>query len=421
MLKTCSPYGYAFIIFVLCLVKRFTECMFLSKRQCYRKASYEKAIYFVNRSYFQDEGITYTQVTCDPGEENRFCKNWTTNHTSTCTKSNGNKTLHIEMPQHSFIIICPLRRQSKTYYHKARAFRKNSSLGESEAFREISINTCYCNWVDIRPSVSFSLPANKPFSLQLTFNSRVSKIKLSLATNSNIIPICEDKSGPFFKQDVFCSLENPIGCAEHSLVVRLESPRCINENYEFNRTIPKKLGRNVEIFENNFICNRYDDSVEIVPISFDESHTYFIKNPNNIVEKAVLRRRRIKLRGNSGRDIVIKVCKMNCICSQYLTLKNCHIKQTTQTISQRLLTVTLALVSLLLISIICGIILKKTRNKNTKAEEDTLKNIFDDSCLGELTQLYETQLQKNCQTVNAVSKYEDETFNQINVPHGNSL
>ena len=421
MLRTCSPYCYAFIIFQLCLVKRFTECMFLGQPKCYRTASYEKVIYFVNRSHVQDESITYTQATCDPREENASCKNWTTDHTSPCSKSNRNKTLHIEMPRYSFIISCPLRQQSNTYYHEARAFRKDSSLGKSETFREISINTCCCNWLDIRPKVTFQLSTTEPISLQLAFDSRVSKIKLYLATNSSLIPICEDKSGPFSKEKVPCTLEKPIGCAEHSLVVRLESLQCIN-NYEFNITIPKKLERKVEIFEKNFICNRYDDGVEIAPISFDGSHTYFIKNPNNSTQKALLSRRRIKLRGKPGRDIVIKVCKMNCICSQYLTLKNCHIKQTTPKNSQRVLTVTLVLALMLLIAIISFIIIrKKTRNKSTKAEENTLENIFDDSSVGVLTQPYETQLQQNCPTVNATSKHEDETFDQINMPHGNSL
>ena len=419
MLRTCSPYCYAFIIFQVCLVKRFTECMFLRQPECYRTASYEKVVYFVNRSHVQDESIKYTQATCDPREENKFCKNWTTDHTSPCSKSNGNKTLHIKIPHYSFIISCPLRQQSNTYYHEARAFRKDTSLGKSQRFREISINTCYCNWLDIRPKVTCQLPTTETIFLQLAFDSRVSKIKLYLATNSNLIPICEDKSGPFSKEKVGCTLEKPIGCAEHFLVVRLESPQCIN-NYEFNITIPKKLERKVEIFEKNFICNRYDDGVEIAPISFDGSHIYFIKNPNNSTQKALLSRRRIKLRGKPGRDIVIKVCKMNCICSPYLTLKNCHIKQTTQKIS--LLTVTLVLVLMLLIAIISSIIIrKKTRNKSTKAEENTLEYIFDDSSVGVLIHPYETQLQQNCPTVNATSKHEDETFDQINMPHGNSL
>ena len=393
--------------------------MFLRQPECYRTASYEKVVYFVNRSHVQDESIEYTQATCDPREENKFCKNWTTDHTSPCSKSNGNKTLHIKIPHYSFIISCPLRQQSNTYYHEARAFRKDTSLGKSQRFREISINTCYCNWLDIRPKVTCQLPTTETIFLQLAFDSRVSKIKLYLATNSNLIPICEDKSGPFSKEKVGCTLEKPIGCAEHFLVVRLESPQCTN-NYEFNITIPKKLERKVEIFEKNFICNRYDDGVEIAPISFDGSHTYFIKNPNNSTQKALLSRRRIKLRGKPGRDIVIKVCKMNCICSPYLTLKNCHIKQTTQKIS--LLTVTLVLVLMLLIAIISSIIIrKKTRNKSTKAEENTLEYIFDDSSVGVLIHPYETQLQQNCPTVNATSKHEDETFDQINMPHGNSL
>lgn len=68
MLRTCSSYCYAFIIFQLCLVKRFTECMFLRQPECYRTASYEKVVYFVNRSHVQDESIKYTQATCDPRE-----------------------------------------------------------------------------------------------------------------------------------------------------------------------------------------------------------------------------------------------------------------------------------------------------------------------------------------------------------------
>ena len=213
---------------------------------------------------------------------------------------------------------------------------------------------------------------------------------------------------------IWCNLEKLIGCANQSLVVQLESFDCINKNYKFNITIPKKPAPKLEIFENSFICNKYSDGVEIVPASFDESHTYFIKNSNSSGQKGLLSRRRIKLRGTDSRDIEIKVFIKDCICSQYVTLTNCHINQTTQKISRTVVAVILGSISLPLILIICGIIRKKIRNKNTKAQESTIEDIFDDFSAGMLTR-------HKYRTVGALSKNEDEIFDDIDMPHGISL
>ena len=429
--RTYSANGYAFIINLLCLVKFFTECMFLGEPQCYKQAFHEEAIYFVNRSYFQDEGITYKQITCYSREENTNCKSLTTDHISNCTKLNRTKTFHIaKMPQHSFIVRCPLLQQGRTYLHRARAFRKDSILKKSKQLRENSVNTCYCNWSDIRSKASFQtatveFPVNEPLSIQLAFKLDFSpplKIKLYLAANSNLIPICEEETNPSHNVTIIsCSSEKLIGCDEPTIVVKLQSNQCLNTKYEFNITAPTKPGRGLEIFENNFICNKHNDGVEIFPILFDRSYTYFVKNASNSDQKVLLSRRRIKLRGKYGRDIEIKVCKMDCICSQYMTLNNCHFKQTTQKISQTVLTVILVSISLLLTVIICAIIRVKTRNKNTNAQEITVGNIFDDSSVGLMPQPYKAQLQQNCQTVDVISIHKKETYDQISIPHTSSL
>ena len=429
MLRTYSPYRYAFILILLSPVKLFTECMFLSERECYRHALYKEAIYFVNRSYSQDEDIVYRQITCYQRKKN--CSSWTTDHTSNCTKLKRTKTLHIaKIPQNSFIVRCPLQQQgdSTSYYQKAIAFRNITILEKSKILRQDRVKSCYCNWSDIRPNVSFQpdfagLPVKKAFILELAFNSKDfdSNIKLYLATDSDLTPICEKETGRVRDSvRISCNLEKLIGCAEQSLVVQLESLYCINKNYEFNITIPKKPGRNLEISENSFICNKYDDSVEIVPVLFDESHTYFIKNRNNSNQNALLSRRRITLRGKDSRDIEIKVCIMECKCSRYVTLTNCHINQTTPKISRTVFAVILVSILLLLITIICGIIRMKIRHKNNKAQESA-ENIFDDSSVGMLAKTYESQLQHNCRTVGALSKYGDEIFDEINMPHRISL
>ena len=429
MLRTYSPYHYAFIISLLSPLKRFTECMFLSEPECYRHASYQEAIYFVNRSYSQDEDIIYKQITCYSRKENDYCSSlsWTTDHTSNCTKLKSTKTLDIaKMPQYSFIVRCPLPQQddSTYYYHKARAFRNNTDLNKSDSvFRQNRGKSCYCNWSDIRPNVSFQpvfaeFPVEKEFVLKLAFNyleNFHSNIKIYLATNSYLTPICEKETASRLRKSyMWCNLEKLIGCANQSLVVQLESFDCINKNYKFNITIPKKPAPKLEIFENSFICNKYSDGVEIVPVSFDESHTYFIKNSNSSGQKGLLSRRRIKLRGTDSRDIEIKVFIKDCICSQYVTLTNCHINQTTQKISRTVLAAILVSISLPLIAIICGIISKKIRNKNAKAQESTIEDIFDDSSAGMLTR-------HNCRTAGALSKHEDEIFDEINMPHGISL
>ena len=133
-----------------------------------------------------------------------------------------------------------------------------------------------------------------------------------------------------------------------------------------------------------------------------------------IVVVKKLSRRRIKLRGTDSRDIEIKVCIKDCMCSQYVTLTNCYINQTTQKISRTVVAVILGSISLPLVLIICGIIRKKMRNKNAKAQESTIKDIFDDSSAGMMTR-------HNCRTVGALSKNEDEIFDDINMPHGISL
>ena len=138
MLRIYSPYHYAFIITLQSPLKGFTECMFLSEPECYRHASYQEAIYFVNRSYGQDEDIIYKQITCYSREENNYCSSlsWTTHHTSNCIKLKSTKTLHIaKMPQHSFIVRCPLLQQddSNYYYHRVIAFRNNTNLNKSDS------------------------------------------------------------------------------------------------------------------------------------------------------------------------------------------------------------------------------------------------------------------------------------------------
>ena len=433
MLRTYFPYHYVFIINLLCPVKLFTKYMFLSERDCYRQALDKEAIYFVDRSYLQDEAITYKQVTCYSRKGNNYCNPWTTDHTSLCTKSNRTKSLHIaKMPQRSFIVRCPVRQEDITYYHEARAFRKNSILEKSKILRVDSLRRCHCNWSDIKPNVSFEPPfaelsVNKPFLIRLAFKLRfltILKIKLYLATNSNLIPICEaesDKFHPLRKPTIWCSLEKFIGCSKHSLVANLQSLQCINNEYKLNITIPKKRGRDLEIFENNFICNKYNDGVELVPVVFGRNHTYIIKNANNGVKRTLFNSRGIKLKGKDGVDIQIKVCKMDCICSQYITLKNCHTKQRTQKISQATLSVISVSIPLIIIVIMYDIIKKKTRNNNTEAEASTPEIIFDDFSEEMVLQPYEEQLAKECQTFDTVSKYKDEIFDQVDMPNGISL
>ena len=109
------------------------------------------------------------------------------------------------MPQHSFIVRCPLPQQgdSNYYYHKAIAFRNNTNLNKSDSeFRQKRGKRCYCNWSDIRPNLSFQpvfaeLPVEKEFVLKLAFNyleNLHSNIKIYLATNSYLTPICEKET-----------------------------------------------------------------------------------------------------------------------------------------------------------------------------------------------------------------------------------
>ena len=97
-----------------------------------------------------------------------------------------------------------------------------------------------------------------------------------------------------------------------------------------------------------------------------------------------------------------------------MTLTNCHINQTTQKISRTVVAVILGSISLPLILIICGVIRKKIRNKNAKAQESTIEDIFDDSSASMLTR-------HNYRTVGTLSKNEDEIFDDIDMLHGISL
>ena len=413
------------ILNLLCLVKyRIAGSIFVDKPQCYRHAFSEEVVYFVNKSYINDSSITYKQITCYPEQRNGFCvPKFEKSETTTCESSSANKTSgNLDHPFNTFLIRCPLVLKYFGNFVISEAFKNDSLIAKSNS-KLISITgTCNCNWSDILPTVNFLprqvlLPTTESISLKIDFkiaNQFHINVKYFLATNFTQKRICkEDFDGYISKnKTVVCTVDDLIGCNETSIVLRLRSRICERENYEYSIPIPK-IFKNFSISEGDFTCKTHNDEVVLVPHSRYKRYKYVIRNLTEAIQDGFIDTEEIKVGKTKQKQIQIKLCERDCICSQYITLGICRSKYSPEKTSKLILVVILVSVALMLvISIVVFCIYRKRRQRRT------CETIFDESTVPMTEQL--NGIQPRPLYSDASRKHEDERFDAIDVTGDNS-
>ena len=413
------------ILNLLCFVKyRIFGSIFVDKPQCYRHAFSEEVVYFVNKSYINDSSITYKQIICYPGPRNVFCNpKFEKNETTTCESTSANKTSgNLDHPINTFLIRCPLVSKNFRNLVKSEAFKNDSLIGKSKSKPVTIRGTCNCNWSDILPTVNFLprqvlLPTTESISLKIDFkiaNQFLINVKYFLATNFTQKRICkEDFDGYISKnKTVVCTVDDLIGCNETSIVLRLRSGICEQENYEYSIPIPK-IFKNFSISEGDFTCKTHNDDVVLVPHSRYKRYKYVIRNLTEAIQDGFIDTEEIKVGKTKQKQIQIKLCERDCICSQYITLGICRSKYSPEKMSKLILVVILVSVALMLIiSIVVFCIYRERRQRKT------CETIFDESTVPMTEQL--NGIQPPPLYSDASRKHEDETFDAIDLTGDNS-
>ena len=378
------------ILNFLCLVKyRVVGSIFANKPQCYRQAFSEEVVYFVNKSYINDPNIRYKQIICYPEQRNWFCDlNFDRNETTTCESSSANETFgNLDHPSNTFLIRCSL---VINYYDgivvRSEAFKNDSLIGKSDSKYVSFSGTCNCNWSDILPTVNFIprhvlLPTTEPtepISLKIDFKiaSKFNiNVKYFLATNFTQKPICKKDFDRFIRENktVVCTVDNSIGCNETSIVLKLRSQICEQENYEYSTPIPKIL-KNISISKGDFTCKTHNDDVVLDPLSSYKDYKYVIRNSAEVIQNGFIGTTGIKLGKTKEKQIQIKLCKLECICSQYITLEICHSEYSPKKMPKLILVAILMSAALILILSIAAFYIYLERRRR-----ETFETIFDDS------------------------------------------
>lgn len=416
------------ILNLLCLVKyRIVGSIFADEPQCYRQAFSEEVVYFVNKSYINDPNITYKQIICYAEQRNGFCdKNFDKNQTTTCESSSANKTFeNLNQPSNTFLIRCSLViNHYDNIVVRSEAFKNDSLIGKSDSKYVSPSGFCNCNWSDILPTVNFIprqvlLPTKKSISLKIDFKIARQfniNVKYFLATNFTQKPICKEDFDRFISKSktVVCTVivHNFIVCNETSIVLKLRSRICKQENYQYSTPIPKIM-KSISISKGDFTCKTHNDDVVLDPLSSYEGYKYVIRNSTEVIQNGFIGTTGIKLGKTKEKQIQIKLCKLECICSQYIMLETCYSDYGSKKMSKLILVailVSTALMLILSIAVFC-ICLERRRR-------ETIETIFDDSAVAmtkETNGIQPPLLYRDILLGNA-----DEIFDAIDLPSDNS-
>ena len=234
-----------------------------------------------------------------------------------------------------------------------------------------------------------------------------------MATHFTQKRICKEDFDRYISNNktVVCTVDDLIGCNETSIVLRLRSGICERENYEYSIPIPK-IFKNFSISEGDFTCKTHNDEVVLVPHSRYKRYKYVIRNLTEAIQDGFIDTEEIKVGKTKQKQIQIKLCERDCICSQYITLGICHSKYSPEKTSKLILVVILVSVVLMLIISIVFCIYRKRRQRRTS------QTIFDESTVPMTKQL--NGIQPPPLYSDASRKHEDETFDAIDLTGDNS-
>lgn len=378
---------YVLQLDLLCLtIYIIAESIFVDKPRCYRNALSQKMIYFVNSSYYQDANITYKQVTCYSRPGNNFCNNFEENHIESCITSNGYEfPNNVNQPNNTFFIRCRLDTKTSPYdshVMKAKAFRNNKSIAESEKKIVDKSSSCYCNWTSISPEISFApiveSPVTEKIEVKLGFKSIYAfnlKITIYLIATSIKKQVCQKETEQYISGNkiIKCILDNLVECKNYKLNIKIHCETCHNETYNFNKTLPMQYRRDLKMRTNDFTCKQHGDEMVPVPVLIEQDYKYLRKNPNKVVEEGFRRKTQKNLRKKYNKFVKIEMCKINCSCRQYVTSKSCNNRQKKTKVSKSMLVVILvSIIVIFVLATVASFIFKKRRQERLEASREIL-------------------------------------------------
>lgn len=376
---------YVLQLDLLCLtIYTIAESIFLDKPQCYRDALSQKMIYFVNSSYYQDANITYKQVTCYSRPGNNFCNNFEENHIESCITSNGSEfPNNVNQPNNTFFIRCRLVTKTSPYVMKAKAFRNNKSIAESEEKVADESSSCYCNWTSISPEISFApiveSPVTEKIEVKLGFKSIYAfnlNITIYLIATSIKKQVCQKETEQYISGNkiIICILDKLVECKNYKLNIKIHCETCHNEIYNFNKTLPMHYRKDLKMRTNDFTCKQHGDDMVLVPVLIEQDYKYLRENSNKVVEEGFRRKTQKNLSKKYNKFMKIEMCKIICSCRQYVTSKSCSNRHKKTEVSKSMLMVILVsiIIVILVLATVASCIFKKRRQERLKASRGTL-------------------------------------------------
>ena len=383
-------FSHQLCMLIWCIVyhlssKIAASSVFLGVPECYNTAGNRYAIYFVKNSYVDSRDSTYKQVICRYRQDNRDCYNFTDDDIIPCQQFSGKDvTLPFEKPQNYSMIRCELKPMGMDWLDIKAIHLKNQVTDESSIKQIHSETPCHCIWSEIFPDVKVGIDlfSTKSLALSLHFNFSSElddfSVRVFLRTNStkSITPkeICYYPSIGKIER---CELEELQPCKIYTLSFEINSNNCINSKHTIEKNVPMIYSQNLQIDSNSFSCENSDDRTVISWLYNSRLHKnyyYFLKDRNQVVQNGSFDEKTITVYRQS--DMKIKLCKYECICSDYVPL-TCLQKEKQLNFINKILVLLGCIILIIVIATFC---VKKVKNLK-KTDNTPPRFTFDENDL----------------------------------------
>lgn len=303
--------------------------VFVGDPECYNTAGNRYAIYFVKNSYVDSRDSTYKQVICKWRQENDWCNNFTDDDIISCQQFSGKGvTLPFKKKGNYSMVRCEVKPMGRgSYSIKAIHLKNKVTSNSSEKVIDLSTR-CHCIWSEILPDVKvdFDLASTETFALLFPFNFsnylENYNVKVFLRTHSTksitTKEICSYDSIEAIKR---CELGELQPCNTYSLIFEINSRNCNNSKHTIEKKLPWFYSQNLHIDNNSFNCEKSDGRTVISLLHnsrIQKNFYYFLKERNQVVQNGSFDEKTITVYRQF--DMKIKVCKYECICSDYVPL-----------------------------------------------------------------------------------------------------